>query len=325
MAQQKSVLGKGLASLLPGADLVQSAPPVGSAIPEDWEVSAPPTTVKPSAVIPNNERHPGISLADPEKIQINPFQPRREFDPAQIQELADSIRANGLIQPIVVRKVPDGYQLIAGERRLRAVKMLGLKQVPIVIRWSTDRESLELALIENIQRDDLNCVDQAQAYFRLMHEFSLTQEEVAGRVGKDRASVANYLRVLQLPEAILECLKKKQLSFGHAKAILGIEDREARLKVFKEITEKHLSVRQTEALAAQIKDEKPGAVAAQEVLVEPASAAKARLQTLSQNLTRHWSAKVEIKGSEKRGKIVFHYRTREDLERLLNQMQNEKL
>ena len=143
-----------------------------------------------------------------DSIIVNPFQPRREFDPKALDELSQSILENGLIQPLVVRRVEKGYELIAGERRFRASKKAGLKHVPVVIRKTTDREMLELALIENIQREDLNCVEVSLAYFQLSQEFNLTQEEISKKVGKDRASVANYLRLLRLPEVVLESLKK---------------------------------------------------------------------------------------------------------------------
>lgn len=219
---QKTVLGKGLASLLPNS--TASAPSGASVFG-----SAPLT---PSASeTPNRDRHMGISMAGVDEIQVNHFQPRREFDELSLKELAQSIRTSGIIQPLVVRKTAkDGFELIAGERRLRAAKLAGLKQVPVVIRRSTDRETLELALVENIQRQNLNCVDEALAYFQLIQEFSLTQEEVSDRVGKDRATVANYLRLLRLPETILDDLKKQILTFGHGKALLGLEDADMRLR-----------------------------------------------------------------------------------------------
>ncbi len=228
---QKSVLGKGLASLLPGA----MAPlPTTSAETSQAQQSAASAASAAGAATPvmesgNKDRHPGISLAMIDEIQVGAFQPRREFDEAAIEDLAQSIRSNGIIQPLVVRKTAEGYELIAGERRLRAAKKAGLKQIPIVIRRSTDREVLELALIENIQRQDLNCVEEAMAYFQLSQDFSLTQEEVATRVGKDRTTIANHLRLLRLPEVILDDLKTNRMSFGHGKVLLGLEDNALRL------------------------------------------------------------------------------------------------
>ncbi|MGZ3688017.1 MAG: ParB/RepB/Spo0J family partition protein [Bdellovibrionota bacterium] len=266
-------------------------------------------------------RIPGISFASLDEIQTNPYQPRREFNEEAIDELAQSIRVSGIIQPLVVRRVANGYELIAGERRLRASKKAGLKQVPIVIRKTTDREALELALVENIQRQDLNCVDEALAYFQLVQDFSLTQEEVAQRVGKDRASVANHLRLLRLPEAILEDLKKGALTLGHGKALLGLEENELRMKARSEVLEKHLSVRETEALVEAMKQGASATVPTGGQHSAP-TPVQNRLQSLAQELARFWSTKVELKGSERRGKIVLHYSSPQDLERILEAMQN---
>jgi ParB family transcriptional regulator, chromosome partitioning protein len=272
--------------------------------------------------VANKDRHPGISLAYVDEIQTNSYQPRREFDDAALEELAQSIRSNGIIQPLVVRKGPNGaYQLIAGERRLRAAKRAGLKQVPIVIRRSTDREALELALVENIQRQDLGCVDEALAYQQLMEDFSLTQEEVAQRVGKDRATVANYVRLLKLPQQILDDLKTGILTFGHGKALLGLEDSGQRLLARAEVIEKRLSVRDTEALVDRIKQGTPAPQGAQE---SPKSALLTRLASLATELTRSWSTRVELKGSERRGKILIHYTSRQELDRILESLQNRK-
>ena len=203
--------------------------------------------------------------------------------------------------------------------------MAGLKQVPIVIRKSTDREALELALIENIQRQNLNCVDEALAYFQLMQDFSLTQEEVAQRVGKERATVANFLRLLRLPEAIIDDLKRQILSFGHGKALLGLDDNEASLQARAQIVEKHLSVREAEALVDRIKKgvESPAGTENTVATETSKTPVQARMQALAQELTRHWSAKVEIKGSERRGKITIHYGSRQELDRLLEAMHNQ--
>ncbi|MDR3607510.1 MAG: ParB/RepB/Spo0J family partition protein [Oligoflexia bacterium] len=273
----------------------------------------------------NRDRHMGISLANIEEIRVNQYQPRRDFDEAALEELAQSIRTSGIIQPLLVRKEANGeIQLIAGERRLRAAKRAGLKQVPIVIRKSTDREALELALVENIQRQNLNCIDEALAYFQLTQDFSLTQEEVAARVGKERATVANHLRLLRLPEAIIDDLRRQILSLGHGKVLLGIEDNEARLRVRAEIVEKHLSVRDAEALVNLIKAGNAAAEgAATKNTTEPTTPLKERFRALAQELTRHWSARVEIKGSERRGKITLHYGSRQELDRLLEAMHNK--
>jgi ParB family chromosome partitioning protein len=285
-------------------------------------VSAPEPALAP-AVESNRDRHPGIALANIDEIIANNYQPRRDFEQQALEELAQSIRTNGIIQPLVVRKSQNGYQLIAGERRLRASKMAGLKQVPIVIRKSTDREALELALIENIQRQNLNCIDEALAYQQLMEEFHLTQEETAHRVGKERATVANYLRLLKLPEALIDDLKRQILSFGHGKALLGLEDNDQRLMARAQVIERKLSVRDTEALVDSMKkgaaaSAGPAGASAQAAALSPV---QSRLQTLGQSLTRLWSTRVEIKGSERRGKVVLHYANRQELERLLQSLQ----
>ncbi len=311
---QKPVLGKGLASLLP------SGPPSGAI--------AAGLAVPASAVVEDNrDRHPGISLAAVEEIEENPYQPRHQFNDQAIDELSQSIRENGIIQPLVVRKrAQGGYQLIAGERRLRAAKKAGLKQVPVVIRKSTDKEALELALIENIQRQDLNCIDVALAYSQLMQDFSLTQELVATRVGKDRATVANHLRLLKLPDAIQDDLKKQILSFGHGKALLSLEDQDQRLQVRARIVEKKLSVRDAEALIEEIKQSQNRAGSGSSAASEPESTLPpvTRLGAASQDLTRYWATKVEIRGTERRGKIVLHYGSRQELDRILELMQNQK-
>jgi ParB family chromosome partitioning protein len=328
---QKPALGKGLASLFPGVAPTPSA--AAAAAP----AAAPATetqgtgAVSAGSALPvmpqgnpgNHDRHPGISMANLDEIRVNQYQPRRDFDDHALEELAQSIRSNGIIQPLVVRKGNNGeYQLIAGERRLRAAKLVGLKQVPIVIRRSTDREALELALIENIQRQNLNCIDEALAYFQLIQDFNLTQEETAQRVGKDRATVANFLRLLRLPEAIIDDLKRQILSFGHGKALLALEDNDQRLRARATIVEKHLSVREAEALVTQMKQGGEASAAA----ATPAKAlppAKNRFMALAQELTRHWATRVELKGNERRGKIMIHYSSRQELDRILEAMQNK--
>lgn len=326
---QKPALGKGLASLFPG--VAGAHPPVAPTAPatEPQQQGTGATSagaaipVLPQSGLGNHDRHPGISVANIDEIRVNQYQPRRDFDDQALEELAQSIKSNGIIQPLVVRKGQSGeYQLIAGERRLRAAKIAGLKQVPIVIRRSTDREALELALIENIQRQNLNCIDEALAYFQLIQDFNLTQEEAAQRVGKDRATVSNFLRLLRLPEAIIDDLKRQILSFGHGKALLALEDNDQRLRARAAIVEKHLSVREAEALVSQMKaGAQAGAQTAEPA--KPVAPAKSRFMALAQELTRHWATRVELKGNEKRGKILIHYSSRQELDRLLEAMQNK--
>jgi ParB family chromosome partitioning protein len=318
---QKPALGKGLASLFPAAATPNPAPSATAAAPAASGTGA----VAAGPAIPvaeNRDRQQGIGLARPEDIQVNQYQPRRDFDDQALEELAASIRVNGIIQPLVVRKHANGsYELIAGERRLRAAKLAGLKQVPIVVRRSTDREALELALIENIQRQNLNCIDEALAYFQLIQDFSLTQEEAAQRVGKDRTTVSNFIRLLRLPEAIIDDLKRQILSFGHGKALLALEDNDLKLRARAQIVEKRLSVRDTEALIEQLKKEAAGEPKVESAPATPATASEQRLHQVSQDLTRQWSTRVELKDSEKRGKIVVHFASRQELDRILEIMQ----
>lgn len=325
MSQQKTALGRGLGSLFPNLGTppqAQAPAPMGAGA-----VSAGAATTTHQVEVSNKDRIPGIAMIAIEQIQVNSFQPRRDFDEQALEELAASIRANGIIQPLVVRKHADGhYELIAGERRLRASKMAGLKHVPIVVRRSTDREALEIALVENIQRQNLNCVDEALAYFQLLNDFSLTQEEVATRVGKDRATVANFLRLLRLDQEIIADLKSGALSFGHGKALLSLEEPELRIRARNQIIEKHLSVRDTEALVEEMKRatlEAAATTGGASGQPKPMSPFKSRLMNLAQDLTRQWSTRVEVKGSERRGKIVVHYASRQELDRLLEAMQNQ--
>lgn len=321
---QKPVLGKGLASLLPGAPAI---PPVAidpNYIPAT-NASGASLGTGLSSEIANRDRFPGISLANPDEIFTNPYQPRREFDEKLIEELAQSISENGIIQPLTVRKTPKGYELIAGERRLRAVKKLGLKQVPIVIRKASDREALELALIENIQRENLNCIDEALAYFQLQQEFALSQEEISRRVGKERATVANYLRLLKLPEAVMQDLKDQKLSFGHGKALLSASDQVICMRARNLALEKGLNVRDLEALVQQLNLNTQSGAPASIAAGDPThnDPLKLRLRNLALEIGRKFSLKAEIKGSDKSGKIVMHYRSREELDRLLQSLQIE--
>jgi ParB family chromosome partitioning protein len=325
-SSQRSVLGKGLASLLP-----VSAPPAPSAATTPSAPGAtgtgavaagPAVPVSPEAG--NASRIPGLTFANIEDIVANPYQPRRDFVEEELKELSASIAVNGIIQPLVVRKGPYGYQLIAGERRLRAAKLAGLKQVPVVIRKATDREALEIAIIENIQRSNLNCIDEALGYLQLMQDFNLTQDETAERVGKERSTVANFVRLLRLPEAIIDDLKKGTLSFGHGKALLSLEDQDQRLLARKEIIENKLSVRATEALIQDLQKKNGSTGNTEAAPARDLTPVQTRLKNLSVEITRSVGVKAEVKGNEKRGKMILHYSTREELERLISVMQTSR-
>ncbi|CAM6054215.1 unnamed protein product [Sphagnum tenellum] len=292
---ERSESKKGSSTLSSSSSSVQSASSV-AAVGSAASVAQTPKEVRGGSK--NSLSHAGTSMKKLSRNSLNRF------------------NRVALFNPLVVRKNPKGgFELIAGERRLRAAKLAGLKQVPIVIRKSTDKEMLELALIENIQRQNLNCVDEALAYFQLLEEFSLTQEELSERVGKDRATVANYLRLLRLPELIIEDLKSQRISFGHGKALLGLEGAEVQIRARNQIVEKHLSVRDTEALVDSFKQNKnsnpqPG----KPELDNPMSH---RLNHLSRELANKWCTRVEVKGTEKRGRIVIHYATRQELDRII--------
>lgn len=267
----------------------------------------------------SKDRVVGISQIPVDKIVPNVYQPRRNFENAEIDELAESIKANGIIQPLVVRRNSEGgYMLIAGERRLRAAKKLGLKLVPVTVRQSSDKEALEIAVIENVQRKNLNCVDIALAYFQLMEDFKLTQQEIATRVGKDRASVANHIRLLKLPEEVLDSLKDGKITFGHGKAILALDDTMQRVAVKNEVIEKNLSVRATERLVQDklTNESKPSKVSEQ-----PDNEEKRELKEVANRIGRAYGTKVALKGSSSRGKIVINYFSKHDLERLVEQLQ----
>lgn len=315
----RPALGKGLASLL------SNAAPAGIArnVVADLSSLPKPPPLQGSAgeeSVVARDRIPGITLVDVDSITPNQYQPRRDFDVAALEELADSIKANGIIQPLVVRRGADGrLLLIAGERRLRAAKLAGLKQVPVVLRKSSDKEALEIALIENVQREDLNCIDIALSYFQLMEDFHLTQEEMAKRVGKDRTSIANHLRLLKLPEAVIGDLRIGKLSFGHGRALLSLTDPAQREGLRQKILTQNLSVRETEKLVAQLLS---GSVAVKKEKnkKEENLAEQEALGDLAERIKRALGTKVHFKGDALRGTIHIEYFSREDLERLTEQL-----
>lgn len=250
------------------------------------------------------------------QIKVNPYQPRKEFDEASLQELADSIREHGIIQPLLVRSYKDHYQLIAGERRWRAAQIVGLKFVPVVIRDYNDQQMMEIALVENLQREDLNPLEEAEAYNKLIQEFGLTQEEVAQKVGKSRPAVANTLRLLQLPEEIKQLVAKNVISMGHARTILSLTDQELQHKVCKEIIEKNLSVRETEELvySLQQKNVTRETKKAKPKYIDP------QWTYLENRLVQHFGTKAMIQPMNKKGKggkITIEFYSQEELDRIL--------
>jgi ParB family chromosome partitioning protein len=230
---QKIALGKGIASL------IQERPS---------SLAAAAATLEQTTKGPLEEMGSPL-LVDVSQIKTNPNQPRKIFKEKELEELAESIRQNGIIQPLIVVKADRGFELVAGERRLRAAKLAGLEKVPVVLKRGTDREKMIMSIIENVQRTDLNCVEEALAYYSLMEEYKLTQEEVAKKVGKERSTVANFLRVLKLPRPIIDFLQKELLSFGHAKVLAAVSDRDHVLNLANQAVANELSVRELEKLA----------------------------------------------------------------------------
>lgn len=248
-----------------------------------------------------------------DEVVPSPLQPRKEFAPEQLHELMDSIREHGIIQPLIVRLVANKFELIAGERRWRASRELGLKEVPVIVRTASDKDVLEMALIENLQRENLNPVEEAQAYVRLSKEFNLRQEDIAQRVGKNRATVANAIRLLELPSSSLQQLREGRLSPGHAKVVLGLKTPEDMETAVAMVLEKGLSVRATEKLVEGILNPptpKPKPAA-------PDAELKIALQAVEQRLTRHFSTSASVHHGEKKGRLELDYYGVEDLNRLL--------
>jgi ParB family chromosome partitioning protein len=247
------------------------------------------------------------------QIRANPQQPRSVFDRQKLEELKQSILENGLIQPITVRPVNEGYEIIAGERRLRAVQELGIRQIPAyVMDVESEEQLLELSLIENIQRDDLNALEVAHAYDRLQKEYHLTQEAVARKVGKDRATVANFIRLLKLPELIQDSLKKQEISMGHARAIMGLNSRSEQIQVWRRSVKDGWSVRRIEEAVRSIL-EKPGG------RPKPASPPKEPgLVSLEDRLRSILGSRVIIRPAGQGGKIEITYFSKDDLERLMD-------
>lgn len=247
------------------------------------------------------------------RIRVNPKQPRTEFDPQGLEELKQSILENGVIQPITVRPKDNGYELISGERRLRAVMELGYEKMPAyILPVESDEKMLELALVENIQREDLNPIELAKAYEKLQTEYGLTQEEVAQKVGKDRATVANFIRLLKLPEAIQESLAKGEITMGHARALMGLSSPTGQLQLWKKILAKGLNVRQVEEAVRTSTVSKPGVQKETVFQVPPF------VQEIEDRMRKILGTQVKVHYSTKGGRIEIHYYSDEDLDRILD-------
>lgn len=271
------------------------------------------------ALIPGVEerKEPGQLQLEVDSIVPSPFQPRRAFDPGKIEEMAASMRDQGVIQPLLVRRQGDGYELIAGERRLRAAVKAGLRKVPVVVKEASDVEALQLALIENLQREDLNPTEEASAYRQLQREFGLSQEEIAARVGKSRPAVANAMRLLLLPQALQEEVAQGKLPAGQARALLGLQEEAAIVAAAREVMAKGLSARQTERLVGRLKSGRKRR--------RGIGSADPDLRALIERLQRALGTKVHLvqRANSSAGKIVIEYYSATDLDRILHAISNE--
>jgi ParB family chromosome partitioning protein len=270
-----------------------------------------------SALIPEKGRTAeiteSVSKIKLDLIHPNKHQPRKAFDENKLKELKDSIREKGIIQPVIVRAVDDAYELIAGERRFRAVKELGLEEIPAIVKNVNDADSLEISLIENIQREELNPVEEANAYMELIEKFNFSQDEISKAVGKDKSTISNTIRLLTLPKVIQEFISQNLVSMGHAKAILSLVKEKERIRFARRILKKNLSVRQTEELVKQ-KLQKP---------VTRKSQKDENLASLEEQLQHYLGTRVKITHGKKRGKVEIFYYSNEDLARILSLIQKD--
>jgi len=263
----------------------------------------------------------GINEIDLTKIEANPFQPRTNFDEETLRELAESIKEIGLIQPITLRKISDDkYQIIAGERRFRAAQMAGLESIPAYIRKAKDEGMLEMALVENIRREALDAIEIAVSYQRLLEELQFTQEELSARVGKKRSTIANYLRLLKLPAVIQKGLIEKQISMGHARAIINIEDAEIQTMIYSQIVKMGLSVRRVEEIVRNLNNRDTKETDDAEKQKFPKE-----YQSLKKHLDKIFSSKVDFSmNSNGKGKIVIAFKSPADLDRIVKIIENQK-
>ncbi len=300
MTDKPRRLGRGLEALIAAAGTAPTSPPQSA-------TDGAPAAQGPFRTIPIAQVRP------------NPFQPRREFKPEELTDLENSIRASGLLQPVTVRERPDGgFELVAGERRFRAATRLGWSEIPAIVKALDDREMLTLALIENLQRSDLNPLDEALGFQRLLDEFALTQQQVADAVGKDRSTVANLLRVLQLPEGIKRLLRDGQISLGHARALLAMPTERLMLDTAKQIVERGLSVREAERIAQEARPADARPKAGRPAPERARDSHTAELRRLTELLRRHLQTDVRISvEGDAKGDIAIRFYSADDLHRLL--------
>jgi len=314
----KKALGRGLDALINGG-VVHSV----AIEPHHVEVaiapSGPTTTVaQPLGAAPPAGNAGGVRHLGIDTIERSPFQPRAEFDPEQLHELADSIKQRGVIQPLLVRPLSGAgdtrrYELIAGERRWRAAREAGLTTIPVIVREASDEEALEIALIENLQREDLNAIEEARAYDQLATQFKLTQEQIAEKVGRSRAAVANSTRLLGLPTEVQSWVADDRLSVGHAKAILGLPSPTEQRLVAERVLKRSLTVRETEQLVEQLKGE--GKVRSR---VLTATVKSAHVLAIEERLQQKFGTHVNVHHGKKKGRIEIEYYGNDDLARLLD-------
>lgn len=295
--QNKELLGKGIRSLLQSIDA---------------DLKTNSGQLKQTVV----ENATGINRIPVADIEANPKQPRRDFDENSLLELSESIKLHDIIQPVTVSRLPSGkYRLISGERRLRAAKLAGITDIPAYVRQANDMQLLELALLENLQREDLNAMDISLSYKRMMEELDYTQEQVAERMGKDRSTVANFIRLLKLPPDIQLAVRNGELSMGHARALINVDTIDKQLFIFKEIKEKELSVRQTEALVRNLYRESGTVKKSSKSHLSPA------YQRIEDKLASHFSTRVKLRHSRNgSGQIIIEYYSPEELNKVLGQM-----
>jgi ParB family transcriptional regulator, chromosome partitioning protein len=252
------------------------------------------------------------------ELRPNPYQPRKVFQSEAIEELKESISIHGILQPLIVRKSIKGFEIVVGERRFRAAQEAGLKAVPVVVRELTEQQMMELALLENLQREDLTPIEEAEAYQTLIKQLNLTQEELANRLGKSRPHIANHLRLLALPEPVLQLISNGVLSMGHGRTLLGLKDKEKMIPIVEKIRKEQLSVRQLEQLVMQINDH----VSRETKKKEPS---KSIFIKERESVLRDWlGTSVSIKKTKKKGKIEIEFYSDEDLERIIEMLNKEQ-
>ena len=326
MAQSKNRLGRGLGGLISGGGVAQAKQSKDSTTSENkTKAKSTSSSSKGKNVSASQSAGLGYQEIVIGKIKANPYQPRREIAEKQVKELAMSIQSEGLLQPIVVRSTGKGYELIAGERRLRAFKFLKSKTIPCRVIEASDASSASLALIENLQRENLNPIDEALGYASLVRDFDLTQEAAADRVGKGRATVANALRLLSLSDEIQGFLSRRLLSTGHAKVLLGVKDQAQQHLLARRIIESNLSVREAEKIVKRLNEglEPVEGTEAGNISSRKANSQRAEnmaIADLEKRIEKHFNTNVSIQHGKKKGKLVIEYFGNEDLDRLLEML-----